>query len=91
MYQRPYTVEEIKKIYPEKAEILLKDSPHLWRAETGIELIHKEPTLDEQKRIWENWNNMTEEMKSISDTKSRELFGVDNATHYRDIMQHWTA
>ena len=63
MYQRPYTAEEIKELYPDKADVLLKDPVHLWRAETGIELIHKEPTLDEQKRIWANWNEMSDEMK----------------------------
>jgi hypothetical protein len=47
MYKRPYTKEEICKFYPNKAEKLLKDPVHLWRAETGIELIHKEPNLKE--------------------------------------------
>ncbi|MBU6426786.1 hypothetical protein KGQ27_00925 [Patescibacteria group bacterium] len=89
MYQRPYTAEEIRKFYPDKAEILLKDSVHLWRAETGIELIHKEPTLEEQERIWKNWNEMTEEMKAQSDAKSKELFGMDNATHNQEIMSNW--
>ncbi len=89
MYQRPYTTEEIKKFYPEKAEVLLKDPVHLWRAETGIELIHKEPTLDEQERIWTNWNEMTDEMKIQSDTKSNEFFGKDNSTHNNEIMNDW--
>ena len=89
MYQRPYTVEEIKKIYPDKALMLLKDPVHLWRAETGIELIHKEPTLEEQTRIWENWNKMTDEMKALSDSKSKELFGKDNIAHNKEIMRNW--
>jgi len=90
MYQRPYTAEEIKKFYPEKADALLRDPVHSWRAQTGIELIHREPTLDEQKRIWQNWNEMTDEMKQESDAKSRELFGKDNATHHEEIMRKWT-
>ena len=53
MYQRPYNIEEIKRIYPHKAKILLNDPVHFWRAETGIELIHKEPTLEEQERYGE--------------------------------------
>ena len=89
MYQRPYTAEEIQKFYPDKAEILLKDSVHLWRAETGIELIHKEPTLEEQERIWKNWNEMTDEMKAQSDAKSKEFFGMDNTTHNQKIMSNW--
>lgn len=89
MYKRPYNIEEIKKYYPEKAEVLLKDPIHLWRAETGIELIHKEPTMDEQKRIWENWNEMSDEMKKKSDKKSIKLFGRDNITHNEEIMRIW--
>ena len=89
MYQRPYTTEEIKKLYPDKAEMLLADPVHLWRAETGIELVHKEPTLDEQKRIWQNWNEMTDEMKKQSDLKSVEIFGMDNAAHNEGIMEEW--
>jgi len=89
MYMRPYSVEEIKNNYPDKAEELLKDPAHLWRAETGIELIHKEPTLEEQERIWNNWNKMTEDMKSKSDKKSIELFGKDNAAHHKEIMRDW--
>lgn len=89
MYQKPYTIEEIKKNYPDKAEFLLNDPVHLWRAETGIELIHKEPTLEEQERIWKNWNEMTDEMKQESDKKSIEFFGIDNMTHNQKIMQEW--
>lgn len=89
LYQRPYTKEEIKKFYPDKAEELLKDPVHLWRAETGIELIHKEPTLEEQERIWKNWNEMTDETKRKSDEKSVELFGKDNVAHNEEIMRGW--
>ncbi len=89
MYIKPYTIEEIKKHYPDKAEMLIKDPVHLWRAETGIELIHKEPSLDEQKRIWINWNKMTDEMKKQSNIKSMEIFGFDNPSHYEEIMKNW--
>jgi len=81
MYQRPYSIKEIKKHYPDKMDFLLKDPAHLWRAETGIELVHKEPSIEEQKRIWENWNEMADDMKKKSDEKSIELFGVDNFSH----------
>ncbi len=89
MYKRPYNVQHIKKHYPEKAERILKDPAHFWRAETGIELVHREPTIREQIRIWDNWQAMTDEMKKISDAKSIELFGKNNATHHKEIMQHW--
>jgi hypothetical protein len=87
MYNPPYNIEEIKKNYPSKADRLLQDPAHLWRAETGIELIHKEPDLAEQKRIWKNWQEMTDEMKQQSDAKSVELFGKTNATHNEEIMR----
>lgn len=86
MYQRPYNIEEIKKNYPDKAEFLLKDMVHLWRAETGIELIHKEPTREDQERIWKNWNEMTDEMKKQSDAKSIEFFGKNNFEHHQEII-----
>jgi len=89
MYERPYTIAEIKKYYPKKSKILLNDPVHFWRAETGIELIHKEPTLTEQKRIWQNWNKMSEEMKIESDKKSIELFGKNNTEHNKEIMLQW--
>ena len=91
MYQRPYSAIEIRKMYPDKAERQLTDPVHAWRAETGIELIHKEPTRDEQLRIWSNWNEMTDDMKRESDRKSIELFGVDNATHHAEIIEDWTS
>lgn len=89
MYERPYTIKEIKKYHPDKAKMLLSDPIHLWRAEKGIELIHEEPTAEEQKRIWKNWNEMTDEMKKKSDVKSMELFGKDNTSHHKEIMQDW--
>lgn len=89
MYEPPYNVEEVRKNYPDKAIEILKYPPHLWRAETGIELIHEEPSIKEQIRIWNNWNEMTDEMKRESDEKSIEFFGKDNTTHHKEIMKRW--
>jgi len=89
MYKPPYTVLELKKYYPEKAEALLKDPVHFWRATTGIELIHQEPTLEEQKRIWQNWQEMPEDLKIKSEEKSLELFGLNNFEHYKMVMKEW--
>ena len=86
MYEPPYTVREIQKHYPDKANELLKDPVHRWRADTGIELIHKEPTREEQERIWKNWNAMTNEMKKRSDEKSIQLFGKTNTEHNQEIF-----
>jgi hypothetical protein len=66
-------------------EHLLKDPVHHWRAKTGIELIHEEPSWDEFQRIIKNWKLMTPKQKSISDVKSKEFFGVDNMTHAKHL------
>jgi uncharacterized membrane protein (UPF0127 family) len=91
MYQKPYTKEEIIKGFPKEiSKELLKDEAHLWRALTGIELIHKEPIRSEQERIWNNWQEMSDENKKVSDKKSLELFGMTNEEHnikiIRDVM-----
>lgn len=62
---------------------------HLWRALTGIELIHREPSKEELIRIISNWNLMTDEQKRISDEKSIELFGVSNKEHSKKLLQDW--
>jgi hypothetical protein len=78
-YERPYTYEELVKHYGKYIANKLSNDPcHKWRMETGIELIHKEPDLDEQKRIWENWQLMSGEDKQKSDEKCIELFGMTN-------------
>lgn len=64
---------------------LKNDEVHVWRAKHGIELIHKEPTLEELERIWKNWNLMTQEQKVISNNESIRLFGMDNKTHYEKL------
>lgn len=87
MYQPPYNIGEIKQHYRDKAEFLLNDSVHRWRAQTGIELIHEEPDRKEQERIWANWQEMTPEMKRKSDQKSMELFGFTNARHHQNIIK----
>lgn len=85
-YDPPYTLEQIKAKYPENIYNKLDNDPvHKWRAETGIELIHKEPTDEELDRIWKNWQLMPQDMKDISDKKSIEMFGCTNAEHYNKL------
>ena len=85
-YDPPYTLEQIKAKYPENIYNKLANDPvHRWRAETGIELIHKEPTEEELDRIWKNWQLMPQDMKDISDKKSIEMFGCTNAEHYNQL------
>lgn len=89
VYERPWTYDEIKQHYGKfVADNLSKDPCHKWRMETGIELIHKEPDLDEQKRIWKNWQLMSDEDKQISDEKCIELFGMTNSRLHEFIMKN---
>jgi len=77
-YEPPYQLDRLPKH--------LHDDPvHRWRSETGIELVHEEPSWEEYQRIQRNWQLMTEEQKAISDAKAIELFGVDNMTLARRI------
>ena len=86
VYDPPYTLQQIKANYPENIYVKLANDPvHRWRAETGIELINKEPTEEELDRIWKNWQLMSQNMKDISDKKSIELFGCTNAEHYAQL------
>ena len=82
VYSPPHPVDRL----PEH----LRDCPvHRWRAETGIELIHREPDVDELKRIMMNWYDMDDDRKAESDIKSNELFGKSNEDHYKDLLpQH---
>lgn len=89
-YDPPYNAEQIKKNYGiELYNKLKKDEVHRWRMETGIELIHKEPSKKELERIWKNWQLMSDDMKEKSDKKSIELFGVDNKTNYKRLIKEY--
>ncbi|MBO5712309.1 MAG: hypothetical protein J6R47_05660 [Acholeplasmatales bacterium] len=86
-YDPPYNAEQIKANYGEELyNKLIQDPAHKWRMETGIELIHKEPTKKELDRIWNNWQLMTPKQKSLSDEKSLELFGLSNKENYDNLL-----
>ena len=86
VYEHPYTLEQIKQHYGDEVfQSLAKCPVHRWRAITGIELIHKEPSREELERIWQNWQLMDPIDKEISDEKSLELFGMTNAEHYAKL------
>ena len=84
-YEPPYSIEIIKEKYPQ----LLKDPVHVWRAKTGIELIHKEPTYDEQKRIFYNWQAMSNKDKERSDKKCKIFFKTTNRAFHNYIMENY--
>lgn len=91
-YERPYSLQQIKEKYSDNVYQKLKnDEVHSWRATTGIELIHKEPDLKQQTRIFYNWMNMSEQMKQNSDKKSIEMFGISNLEHNQLIMKQWSS
>lgn len=90
MYDPPMTLKQIEARYGTKFLKRLQACPiHGWRAKYGIELIHKEPTKDELVRIWNNWQQMPPAMKRISDKRSYELFGIDNKTHYDQLIKQY--
>ena len=87
LYSRPYNADEVKQHYGQNIyERLIQDPAHKWRMETGIELIHKEPTLEEQLRIYKNWKLMSAVQKELSDTKSMELFNKTNLDNHKFIL-----
>ena len=94
---RSFTIEFIKA--PEDAkydppyknlpEHLKNDPVHSWRAQTGIELIHDEPSIGEQIRTYRNWFLMTPEQKEESNKKSQELFGCSNIVHFNQLFKKY--
>ena len=86
-YEPPWTIDRIRKELGDKvADRLANDPVHKWRSDTGIELVHREPTKKELKRIIANWKFMTDEQKRLSDEKSKELFGVTNEENAEKLL-----
>jgi hypothetical protein len=87
-YEPPMSLKEIKQKYGNNLYNKLKSDPvHKWRAETGIELIHKEPSKKELERIMKNWEEMNSNQKEISDKKSLELFNCTNRENYKRLIK----
>lgn len=86
-YDPPYSKEEVLKNYgPKLYNKLSKDPAHKFRMDTGIELIHQEPSIKELNRIFKNWNYMSDSQKRISDDKCKELFGMSNNEYYEYLI-----
>lgn len=64
-----------------KTDLALK-----WRKQTGIELIYPESDKSVLNDIWDNWKQMPENLKKISDKKSLELFQLTNQQHYVKLL-----
>ena len=88
-YDPPMNADEIKSKYGiELYNKLFNDPAHKFRMDSGIELIHKEPTKDELIRICSNWLAMDKDKQIISDNKSIELFGRKNIDHYMYLINN---
>lgn len=86
-YIRPLSKSEVFKKYGERVyKKLIADSVHKFRMETGIELIHREPSKQELDRIWANWKLMSDADKSESDKKSLDVFGLTNKENYIKLI-----
>lgn len=86
VYEAPYNRKEIERIYgKETLDRLMSDPIHAWRADNGIELIHKEPSLKELERIWKNWNLMSHSQKKTSDDACKKFFGKTNKELYEEL------
>lgn len=89
-YDPPYNADEvIAKYGMDVYNRLAQDPAHKFRMDTGIELIHEEPSLEELNRIHNNWQLMSDQQKEISDKKSIELFGVNNEDHYIQLLSKY--
>lgn len=87
IYSRPYTRKEILDNYGKDIhDKLMKDPAHTFRADTGIELIHQEPSKDELDRIMDEWDKMSNSDKKKSDEMSIKLFGKDNKSHFKELI-----
>ena len=84
-YDPPMGLEELKSKYP----YLVADPVHKWRAETGIELIHREPSKSELLRILKNWREMSPEQQTISDAQSNTLFGMGNEEYASKLLPEY--
>jgi len=64
------------------------DIAQRWRQQTGIELVYNEPNVSLLNDIWDNWNQMPDHLKRVSDQKSLELFGMTNQQHYTKLVNN---
>ena len=86
-YEAPYSLDELKTHEPKLAACL--DDIHAWRAKTGIELMHREPTLAEFIRIFRNWQCMTPAQKEESDKQEAIFQGNDNTNFFETVYYNY--
>ena len=57
-----------------------------WMKKTGLVVLYPVGSKEALDGLWENWQALSDEDKSLSDQKSIELFGMDNSNHH-DILE----
>lgn len=77
------------KEYMRKDPNWKNDIAQRWRQQTGIELIYNEPNRSLLNDLWDNWNQMPDNLKKVSDQKSLELFGMTNQQHYTKLSTNF--
>lgn len=64
--------------YPASA----KDAAEKWSTDSMYAIIKPRDNLEQLEIDWIKYNDMIDKRRRISDSKSIELFGIDNQTHY---------
>ena len=90
-YQPPYNQQQLRQngYDQETIQRLKRDPVHKWRIQTGIQLIHRQPTKTQLERIWNNWQLMDDEQKTKSNQKCMQLFGVTNQFLYGYLIPQY--
>lgn len=92
-YQPPYNAQQMRQngYDQETIQRLKRDPVHSWRMQTGIQLIHRQPSKSQLERIWKNWQLMDDEQKRKSNDKCMQLFGVTNQFLYGYLIPQYRA
>lgn len=54
-----------------------------WAKETGYPIIYPTRTLEDLEELWKNYNLYPDHIRTVSDDKSVEIFGICNIEHYK--------
>lgn len=88
IYITPYNFDQCMRLYGElKTKELAQDPAQDYRMKTGIELVYPTESIEEIKRVYNNWSLMSDEMKEKSDAESMRLFGKTNQEHFEELIE----
>lgn len=60
-----------------------------WSRETGYPIIYPTRTLEDLEELWNNFNLYPEHVRTVSDDKSVEIFGICNIEHYKYLKYNY--